>query len=249
MITHVLNGDALATEFPFDGNLVICREALVDGPVATDKGLDVFWRNRARFIKDNFTAEGDHDYDAFVRSQFEKLKTPDQEAIHLWFEHDLFCQLNMWFTIFFLHRHKIDAPLYVVMPPSKGENIWLGFGRMDANSLRNCFEKKVQFSPDDKKLALTLWDSFQSHGLNKLLDHSRSQSACFPLLREVCEAHVARFAQTGLGRPQRILKSILDSGVKDFNSVFQTFWKTEGIYGFGDTQVRQMLAAIDPTYQ
>ena len=248
METHVLNGDALASKFPFEGNIVICREALVDGPVSREGGLESFWHNRAKFITDNFANEAEVDYNNFVRSQFEKLKAIDQTAICFWFEHDLFCQANLWFSIFFVHEAKLRVPLYIVMPPRDGKDLWSGFGRMKSDDLLQCYLNKVQMRAEDVGLGVALWDAFQAGRLEELRSLSKNPSRCFPLLNEVCEAHLARFAERGLGRPHRVLQSILNSGVRDFDSIFKQFWQTEGIYGFGDTQVKQMLSEVDPSY-
>jgi hypothetical protein len=40
------------------------------------------------------------------------------------------------------------------------------------------------------------------------------------------------------------LKQITSSGITDFNEIFREFWKTEGIYGFSDLQVKNMLATL-----
>jgi hypothetical protein len=43
------------------------------------------------------------------------------------------------------------------------------------------------------------------------------------------------------------LKQIINSGVTDFSEIFKEFRKTEGIYGFGDLQVKNMLTELgDP---
>lgn len=242
MNTHVLNGDALATGFPFEGNIIVCRECLIEGPVNT-KSFDAFWNNRAKFITQNFEADG-LKYQQDVRNEFEKLKTLSGSTIHLWFEHDLFCQVNMWFTLYFLQQNNISQDIFVVMPPSEGNNIWLGYGKMSDADLESCFRKKVKFSESDLKLANDLWLAFQFGDLEKLKSLSHQNSPCFPLLEEVCEAHIDRFSKDGFGRPERKLRAIVDNGINDFPSVFREFWKTEGIYGFGDTQVKKLLEKI-----
>jgi hypothetical protein len=63
-------------------------------------------------------------------------------------------------------------------------------------------------------------------------------------LKQVCRAHIDRFENGGLGRPHQRLIEIKNSGNNDFSSIFQSFGKTEAIYGFGDSQVKKMLDEI-----
>jgi len=43
------------------------------------------------------------------------------------------------------------------------------------------------------------------------------------------------------------IEEIIKSGRKDFNSMFHEFFQREGIYGFGDVQVRKMYDKINST--
>jgi hypothetical protein len=69
------------------------------------------------------------------------------------------------------------------------------------------------------------------------------RSRCLKYLDEVCEAHIDRFKEKK-GRPQQRLEEILKRGITDFHSLFIEFAKTEGVYGFGDRQVKNMLAEL-----
>ncbi|NJM53918.1 MAG: hypothetical protein HC846_11345 [Blastocatellia bacterium] len=82
MIYHVLNGDGLAENFDLEGEIVVCRECLIDGDLRA-KNLNELWKVRAGFIKKNYGAD---DYFEKVKSEFDKLnnlKTTDE--VNLWF--------------------------------------------------------------------------------------------------------------------------------------------------------------------
>jgi hypothetical protein len=241
METHVLNGDALAEKFPMEGDLVVCRECLIDGPVAANS-LEKLWRLRASYLLGKFD-EDESSYFNQVKTEFDKLSRATS-PVNLWFEHDLFCQANMWFVLYYLKENKINLPVFRVMPPAEAQQIWSGFGSMKKADLLNCFERRIQLSEKDTQLGLHLWRAYQAGDLVTIKKISFEKSPTFPLLREVCEAHIQRFPRSGLGRPQQKLKQILESGETDFKSIFIEFWKTEGIYGFGDSQVKSMLASL-----
>ena len=98
---HLLNGDHLAQQLQgasyFQIHLVF-REALIVGPVA-GTCLDEFWKLRTEFITTSYgvTAE---EYSQKTISEIERLHSiPEDSEICLWFEDDLFCQVNLWFTL------------------------------------------------------------------------------------------------------------------------------------------------------
>jgi hypothetical protein len=243
MEVHVLNGDALAGGFPFGGEIIICRECLIEGPVQAST-LEEFWNTRASYLSDAFNGHGPS-YFNDVSSELNKLQNQKPDAvINLWFEHDLFCQANLWFILHLLRDSRFSGSVYRVIPPTDGTDLWSGFGPMNEQDLEQCFKDRIRLSPDDLLFGASLWSAYQTHDLAQLKTLSIPSSASFPFLKEVCEAHIQRFSASGIGRPHARLKQIITSGVTDFNEIFKEFWKTEGIYGFGDLQVKNMLTEL-----
>jgi hypothetical protein len=241
METHVLNGDALAEKFPFSGMIIVCREALIEGPVGSG-ALATFWDERAKYLSDSLQEEKEK-YFQKVKNEIEKLSTVEKGAeINLWFEHDLFCQVNMWFILHLIRLFNLQNPVYRVQPPVRAENIWAGFGGLSSEQLKMCFAKRVRFPDADLDLGTRLWLAYSQNDIPSLKNLSTS-SEIFPCLQEVVNAHVERVDFSG-GRPKQRLRQILAAGKTDFNSIFSEFSKTEGIYGFGDHQVKNMLSDI-----
>jgi hypothetical protein len=242
MDVHVLNGDALAENFPFVGMQVVCRECFIEGPVVADN-LDELWKLRAKFIAEAFDDE-ETAYYGFVKDEFEKLLAIEPEDdINLWFEHDLFCQTNLWFTLYYIQTNNLPNPLFISTPPAHGHDLWSGFGKMSANDLKTCFENRTKFSPKDIELGVSLWRAYAEYDIAKLLSLGQTKSNCFPLLKEVCIAHHDR-VNPEIQRPFKKLAELRARGLDDFDSLFAEFMKTEGIYGFGDLQVKNMLTQI-----
>jgi hypothetical protein len=243
MDIHILNGDALAEKFTLPGKQIIFRECLIDGPAQSDS-VEAFWEMRSAFIDESFGVKSQGRYFTHVRDEINRLLSAEREAdINLWFEHDLFCQVNMWFLIFFIKEHGISNRLFRVMPSSSGENMWQGFGGLDSVQFQECYSKRVSFSTADIRLGVDLWTSYRNNDLKALKLLSKTNSPSFPFLQQVCDAHIDRFP-FDKGRPQRRLKEIVDSGFNDFKQIFNEFSRTEGIYGFGDIQIKKMLANL-----
>jgi len=241
MKLHVLPGDALAEDFRrtgIGGTIIVCRECLVEGDVKADN-LEEFWRVRADFIGETYEEEKAK-YLSGVRGEFEnlqKLAVKDSE-VNLWFEYELFCQVNMWFCLNLLSES--EAKIYRVAPVVRhGDDVWKGFGKLDAERLKKCFAERIEFSSEDKQLGADLWKAFQNSDYEALEMLSTSESECFPYLKEVCRAEIEKSS-----RPQKVLEEIIARGKTDFAEIFPEFSAQAGVYGFGDSQVKRILAEI-----
>jgi hypothetical protein len=239
---HILTGDSLAGTFRrtnLEGPVIISRECLIDGPVADDNP-DIFWKKRSQYIRSAFDGDPKEYYEK-VKSEFDRIKTIDTgDEVNLWFENDLFCQANMWFTISLLTKSGITK-VFRISPIIRGGNKWEGFGRHTATDLVHCFEKRQGFTKGDFKLGENLWDAYRTSDLVALAYFSKSLSPCFPYLEEVCRAEVERKRSQ---RPRKALEDILAQGYTDFNDIFTQFRQAEGIYGYGDAQVENILKTI-----
>lgn len=239
MQKHILPGDSLVECFKetnFEGEIIVCRECLIDGDLSAES-LEDFWLVREKYLSNAYgeTQKSDDFYRQGVKGEFEKLiDAPNNSEINLWFEYELFCQANMWFCLFLLNE--TDAEVYRVAPVVRNEdNIWLGFGGLDASDLQECFDARKKLSCEDIKLGAELWKAYQNNNFDKLRELSTSESECFPYLTEVCEAAIEK-----QNRPKETLKKIIADGESDFGKVFQKFNELEGVYGFGDLQVKKI---------
>lgn len=244
---HILNGDSLHYTFAqtqLDGQCIICRECLIDGPVQA-KDLDTFWAIRASYLAQTHGEIRDRYYDISVKELDKLQHLPTHAEVNLWFEDDLFCQSNMWFVLSLLANSRSPLTLYRIFPTEPARDHWNGFGEADAASLELAFSQRVVFQQADLDLGVELWDAFRSKDLKQLQTLSHQPSACFNRLPEVVQAHVDRFAPQGqLGRPERLIVEILQSNPEGFSAVFTAFWQKAGVYGFGDTQVKVMYERI-----
>lgn len=235
MILHVLPGDAIVGVFSaanIDGDVAVCREALVDGDLSGDT-LPEFWETRARVHGQ--TPDAERDYHEHVVREFAKLTALQSGSeINLWFEYELFCQVNMWFCLSLL----ADSPaeIFRVEPVILPEDaLWDGFGNMTADDLKRCFEARLTMSQADLQLGAKLWSAYRAGDHAELERLSRTESPAFPKLREVCVAATERST-----RPKQILADIKRDGETEFDKVFLEFKARAGEYGYGDTQVKKI---------
>lgn len=240
-IFHILNGDCLLEQLKntsIEGDFIVCRECLVDGEVKASR-LNDFWEIRASHISKTYHASPDEYYRKSVK-EFEKIiNIPEKSEVCLWFEHDLFCQVNMWFCLSLL-SNRSDLKICRIFPIVENQDeIWKGFANIDSSSLERAYSQSVILTQNDIDLGIKLWEAYQNYDFISLSQLSSIKSSNFQYLEEVCQAHIERFPpDNSLGRPERVIRDIIGQTTTDFYSLFSIFSEKEGIYGFGDLQVQ-----------
>ncbi len=239
MIYHVLPGDSLVGEFGktgLEGEVIVCREALIDGPIDAE-ALHEFWGQRARYILAEF---GDdeieyHEKTAAPLNRLAELESDDE--VHLWFEYELFCSVNMWFCLSLLAETECKA--FRIEPVGLAhDERWSGFGQFSADQMKAAFELSSEFSRGDIALGRDLWNAYRHGDHTELRRLGKTESKCCPYLSEVTVAAIDQDME-----PIEVVRSITAAGETDFAKIFVEFRKRAGVYGYGDVQVRKLLDA------
>ncbi len=244
-IHHILNGDALCAVFPelnLPGEIIVVREALVTGDLRGNDDAG-FWLTRSEYL--NVPLEV---YRQQTVSQFEAILSAAPESeFNLWFEFDLFCQVNMWFVLSLIDRLPGRKSVYAVYssPDDSDPHFWNGFGKATRKQLEISFSSRVRFTTEDVTLGTGLWKAYKENDLVELTRLSRNGPGSFPHLKEVVNAHVDRFPSDGRkGRPEEFIRGLFNDSAPDFKTVLAEFTKKESIYGFGDTQVKELFDQV-----
>ena len=240
MIYHVLPGDAQVEEFKktkIEGDVIVCRECLIVGDVNADT-LPEFWEQRARFILSEY-GEDEIEYYERVANELAKLLDLDKDdEVNLWFEYELFCSVNMWFCLWLLSETKTSV--FRVEPIVRSDHDkWLGFGNLVSADLQACFKQRTRFNAEDIALGSALWNVYRTSDNARFAKFSTKESACFPYLKNICEAAIERDT-----RPAEIIAELQFEGKTEFDEIFSEFTRRAGEYGFGDLQVKRLLRGL-----
>jgi hypothetical protein len=247
MIYHILNGDCLAEQLnqtSIQGQRIVCAECLIDGDVSGDT-LSEFWETRAKFISESYSGTRTEYFTKVVNAFDTILNLSEDAEVNLWFENDLFCQVNMWFVLSLIERHP-PTKLYRIFPEFENpEHQWLGFGASDIHHLESAYTQRIAFSPEDISLGASLWHAYKQADFRALVELSKQPTMAYQQLEDVVQAHIDRFpGHKKTGRPEKAIRQLIEHVSTDFDVVFAEFSKQHGIYGFGDTQVRAMYDKI-----
>ena len=207
MVYNILNGDSLAYSFPdakIEGEIIVVREGLIDGELSGDN-LHDFWQSRARYMRITET-----EYNNSVVKEFEKImNAPDNSEFNLWFEYDLFCQVNMWFVISIINSLSIKKMVFAVFTSyldKTNKQFWNGFGLAKTDELKVCYADRIPLSEADIHFGQELWKAYKNGKLEELTNLSKHQSSPFQYLQEVVNANDDRFPKDGTkGRPEKVI--------------------------------------------
>lgn len=240
---HILNGDALLNQLPTEisGERIVMRECLVDGEVQNIP-LEQLYKLRAEFLARNYGVSAEK-YFADSVSQFEEIKRiPANTEVYLWFEDDLFCQVNLWFVAHLLFHYVRNAKIFLVRPKVHTSH---GFGGLQADELTQLLAERRPLIQLDEISAL--WECYSNHDVKQLVDTVNRLKSNYPFIYVAVQAHLQRIpTDTFPGRPTASLIQIIkELGTADFAPVFKAFCERESIYGYGDLQVKRLLERIN----
>ena len=243
---HILNGDALKSQLVEQGGQqIVLRECLIEGDTKGGSMEEVF-KSRTLFFENTYGIKEQEYQETSIKeiSKIASINTPS--IINLWFENDLFCQVNCWFAVSILNQLDHKHQVYLVSPISKS---WKGFGELTPDQLRASYDNRKELSREEQRRINTLWKAFQQSDWELLRENAKQLRHVIEQIEEVVESHIARFPKKDQpGRPQQSIQNIIaDLGEADFGKVFQAFCEKEGIYGFGDLQVKRIMEEMKAT--
>ena len=241
---HILNGDCLKYQLKdiVKAEVIVMRECLIDGNVQ-GATLSEFYANRAAFTAQyqGCTFAGYYDIAAVEIDKIAHIAIGSQ--IICWFEDDLFCQINFWFVINLLMKNGHQNNIYLVRPSAGNE---YSFANMTESELQLAYQNKQKLLSQPLVSLAKLWPLYQQNDVDTMLAVARELTDIYPFLLPAIKAHLRRTPdKNGLGYPERQLLAIaaeLDS--TEFSVIFQCFSAREGIYSFGDLQVKQMFDRV-----
>ena len=252
---HIHNGDSTAgtlKEFGFPGEHKAFQEVLMEGPTPDTPG-DEFRETRAQFLAEAYDIE------------IEKVKTDqrDQEAwlarisehdeTILWFEHDLFCQINLIYLLdWFSKRSPAPSKLSLIcVDQFPGIEDFRGLGQLTGEQLASLFDKRHEVSQSKIALAARAWAAYRSPTPLELNSLVGEDTSAMPFLGHALRLHLMRFPslENGLGRIEHKALELISDGAVVFKSLFPRFARNEPVYGIGDSQFWFALKRLsDATY-
>jgi hypothetical protein len=237
---HVTNGDSAVTGIEatgVGGDVLPWRDALHEGPVPA--GLDGAQLRavRARFLAERGWGAADA-IEADMRARDERLAAALErdEVVVLWFEHDLYDQLQL---LQVLDAVNGSAEVEAILPDRF-------LGAMGAAELAALWPDRAAVRPGQVALARLAWEAVRAPGpqaIEALLDtHTAALPHLGPALRRLLEELPA--VGDGLARTERQALEALAGGALAPHDVFLATQRAEEAPFLGDSWMWDRLSEL-----
>ncbi len=240
---HIHNGDSAAgtaKKSDIPGNHLAWREALVCGPAPGDLSPDEFREVRAHHLADAYGANLEKTVQELQAQEETLAKFSDHEEVVLWFEHDLFCQVQLIYLLdWFAQSEPGQTRLSLIcINEFPGVTGFRGFGELNEEQLTALFPQRQEVTRPQLDLGSKAWQAYSSAQAAGLIALLGLDTSALPFLKTALSKHLQRFPSTynGLGRIERVGLEFIAKGYCNFRSLFPAFARREPEYGFGDAQ-------------
>lgn len=253
-ILHILNGDSTHTIFEkssLPGDVVIWREMLCEGAVVNDVGSDQFWKERYSYFANELGIEKLDYFDKTIKEIIRLEDVSNYNEVVLWFEYDLFCQVNlMALCSYLLKSYRKDVKYYLVCTGKEKEKSQLQtLADYLPNEYQNLYQKKTKLSRNDLLFAQNVWETYVLNDIDTLKDFNFDKNKKFIYLQDAINQHIQRFhTEIGLNQIDKTILAFINSGIHDKKELIKTllYWqKEETVYGFGDLQYEIYLKKLN----
>ncbi len=254
-LLHITNGDCFTQRLKslkLKGDIVTWREMLCEGKTLTNVGSESFWKTRFEFLNKNYKVSKSIFIEKTLKEYRSLCNHKQQDQIVLWFEYDLFCQVNMIAVISWLKTHRKYAKISLVCSGKEDESDKLyALNELSDEKVRELYENKLELGQDDIEYADYVWQLYCSDNpirLENLSDYGNYQ---FDYLSEAITEHLHRFPtiKNGLNDMENnILFQAADKKPENKKKLLSTLLQNQGRLGFGDSQYQRAINRLRPLF-
>jgi Domain of unknown function (DUF1835) len=243
MTLHITNGDVAATvieKAAIGGEVLPWRDVLHEGPVPAGLSLEQMSEIRAQFIADCSwqTLEKAR---ADFRARDSKLASfqKHQEVI-LWFEHDLYDQLQLLQILDWFARQDVDETALSMISHSDY------LGTMQPESLAALYPRRRIVLLEDLELGGKAWSAFCSPDPKRWEDLIGMDTASLPFLGASVVRHLEQYPslRNGLNRTEEAILKAIQAGIAKPGEIFAAAQASEESRFMGDSLFWLYLATL-----
>jgi hypothetical protein len=248
---HVTNGDSAAGTIRrsgVEGEVLPWRDVLHDGPVparVTDAELREV---RARFLADRgWAAYGEALADVEARDARLARALSEGEPVVLWFEHDLYDQLQLLQLLDRLAEGGAGGGVEMIcVGEFPGVERFLGLGQLTPEQMGSLWERREPVGDGQLDLGRRAWAAFRSPDPTGLEGLLREDTAALPFLAAALRRHLEEYPAVGggLSRTERQAVECLAAGVRSPVKLFRAMYDMEEAPYLGDSSFWWILEGL-----
>ena len=248
---HVTNGDATVERLRdagFADDIIAWRDALHEGPVPAGLAPDALGDVRARYIAEQgwaTFADARHD---LARRDATLARVAAHDEVVLWFEHDLYDQLQLLQVLDRLAGCDLAGTKLslICVGAFPGVERFLGLGQLEAAQIASLFPRRRAVTAGQLALARDAWAAFRSPDPSTIARLLGRDTSALPFLRGALIRHLEQFpaVSDGLSRTERQILTSVAAGARTPVDVFLADQALEEHPFMGDTIVWAYLVRL-----
>ena len=228
---HITNGTSVGiAQTGLAGDVLAWKDVLHEGPTPAGLSLGQMTEIRAHFLGDT---KGDLTIRDAQLADFQK-----HEEVVLWFEHDLYDQLQLIQILDWFSRQPPNGSRLslICIGEFPGRPRFAGLGQLTPPELLSLFPARHEVTESELQLGSTAWTIFCAPDPSGIEDLISGNTSPLPYLPGALQRHLEQFPSTrnGLSRSEQQILEILSAGPESFHAVFSAAADREEAIFLGD---------------
>jgi DNA-binding transcriptional MerR regulator len=247
-LLHVTNGESAGNtlrQTGLGGAVLSWQDVLHEGPVPGVTRQELL-RTRARFLADCGWGRQKALLSSLERRDGQFLEAlRDGLQVVLWFEHDLYDQLQLLDVLALAHTAEA-APELIVIGSFPGKPSFAGLGELTASELETLWPSRHQAAPAAVKAAASAWAAFQASEPTALAEWATRETAQLPFLARALRRLLEELPAPadGLSRTERSVLRTIAAGARTPPASFVAAQLLEEAPFIGDAWFYRVLSAL-----
>ena len=248
---HITNGDSVGgtlRQTGLPGDILTWKDILHEGPTPTGLSLEQMTPIRAQFLAANAMGTYEDRLTDFVQRDTTLAQFAAHNEVILWFEHDLYDQLQLiqildWFSH---HKRSKTTVSLICINAFPGIPKFFGLGQLNADQLRSLYETRHRLTTVEFRLGSEAWNAYCSPDPKALEAFLRKDTSALPFLKAALLRHLEQFPalQGGLSRTERQILEVIASGTHKPLAIFRTTQEKEQSPFMGDSSLWLYLSTL-----
>jgi len=240
---HITNGDAaveVMLRAGIEGEILPWRDVLHEGPVPGGLTLENLSEVRASFIADSGWGEQDEVAKEFRQRDAKLSCFRDHEEVLLWFEHDLYDQLQLLQLLDWFSRQVPGATRLGMICVDEY------LGPMEPGRLAALYPQRGPVTSRQLALGQRAWSAFCSEDPTQWERILAADTSALPYLAGAVTRHLEQYpsVRNGTNRTERSLLQAVQSGVSRPGRIFAATQDAEERRFMGDSTFWSYLNAM-----
>ena len=248
-LLHITNGESAGNtirQTALGGAVLSWQDMLHEGPVPALPRQKLL-RTRARFLADCGWGRQQTLLSALERRDRQLLEAlRDGLQVVLWFEHDLYDQLQLLDVLALTHTEETARPELIVTGSFPGRPSFAGLGELTASELETLWPSRRRATPAALKAATSAWAALQAPEPTALAEWATRETAHLPFLAPALRRLLEELPAPadGLSRTERSALRTIAAGARTPPASFVAAQRLEEAPFLGDTWFYRALSVL-----